>query len=457
MPDANTAAPAEPAPGPAQPYASPFATALLTDMYELTMLEAALEAGTAHRRAAFEVFSRRLPEGRRYGVYAGVGRLLEEFPTFRFGTEQLDWLADRHVVGDETLAWLADYRFSGTITSYPEGEIYFPHSPLLTVESTFAETVLLETWILSVLNYDTAVASAASRMIAAADGRPCMDMGGRRMHEYASVAAARAAVIGGFGGTANLEAGRRYGLHTIGTAAHAFTLLFDSEREAFEAQIAAQGAGTTLLVDTYDVPRAVTLAIEVAGTGLGAVRIDSGDLLAQARAVRAQLDGLGAHDTRITVTSDLDEYAIAALAAGPVDSYGVGTSLVTGSGRATAGLVYKLVAREGEGGRMVPVAKQSAGKASPGGVKWAARRGESSGRATAEVVGVGEPDLGVDDRLLTRPVVVDGQVVAATGPEAVTAAAERHRASFELLPPQARQLSRGEPCLPTLFAPGVDL
>ena len=170
-------------------------------------------------------------------------------------------------------------------------------------------------------------------------------MGSRRTHEKSAVAAARAAYIAGFSTTSNLCAGQRYGIPTTGTCAHAFTLLHDNERDAFEAQVATLGAGTTLLVDTYDVAEAVRTAIEVAGTDLGAVRLDSGDLLTQARDVRAQLDALGATKTRIVVTSDLDEHAIAALAAAPVDSYGVGTSLVTGSGAPTAGLVYKLVAR----------------------------------------------------------------------------------------------------------------
>lgn len=216
------------------------------------------------------------------------------------------------------------------------------------------------------LNYDSAVASAASRMTSAAVDRPCLEMGSRRAHEWAGVAAARAAAVAGFAGTSNLEAGRRYGLATIGTAAHAFTLLHDDERAAFDAQVAASGTGTTLLVDTYDVRAGVEHALAAAGTGLGAVRLDSGDLGALAHEVRAQLDAAGATGTRITVTSDLDEYAIAALAVAPVDSYGVGTSLVTGSGAPTCGMVYKLVAREGSDGVLAPVAKASRSKTSVG-------------------------------------------------------------------------------------------
>ena len=439
-------------------------TALLTDRYELTMLQAALADGSAHRRCVFEVFTRRLPAGRRYGVLAGTGRVLEQLASFRFGTAELDWLADEGVVDDATLRFLADYRFGGTVVGYAEGEVFFPRSPLLVVEGTFAEAVLLETLVLSVLNYDSAVASAASRMTSAAVGRPCLEMGARRAHEDAAVAAARAAVVAGFAGTSNLEAGRRYGLETIGTAAHAFTLLHDDERSAFEAQVRSQGPGTTLLVDTYDVRRGVERALAAAGTALGAVRLDSGDLAVLAHEVRAQLDAAGAHDTKIVVTSDLDEYAIASLAVAPVDSYGVGTSLVTGSGAPTCGMVYKLVAREGASGVMEPVAKTSRSKTSVGGRKSAARRLDADARAVEEVLVVGADDAVTawargdeEDPTLRRlhvPLVVDGEVLPGlTAAEGVRAAQERHRRSREELPRGARRLSADEAAVPTVELP----
>jgi nicotinate phosphoribosyltransferase len=295
---------------------------------------------------------------------AGTGRLLDAIEQFRFDGPVLDDLADRHVVDDATLTWLSSYRFRGSVHGYAEGECYFPGSPLLVVEGSFAEAVVLETIVLSILNHDCAIASAASRMTSAAGDRPCIEMGSRRTHEHAAVAAARAAYVAGFASTSNLEAGRRFGVPTGGTSAHAFTLLHDDEREAFEAQVASLGKATTLLVDTYDVAEAVRIGVEVAGPELGAVRLDSGDLLAQAVEVRKQLDSLGNRDTHIIVTSDLDEYAIAALAAAPVDAYGVGTNLVTGSGAPTAGLVYKLVARERQDGVLVGVAKRSKDKLS---------------------------------------------------------------------------------------------
>jgi nicotinate phosphoribosyltransferase len=315
--------------------------------------------------------------------------------------------------------------------------------------------VLLETVVLSVLNHDCAIASAASRMTTAAGDRPCVEMGSRRTHEDAAVAAARAAYIAGFASTSNLRAGQVYDIPTVGTSAHAFTLLHDSERDAFEAQIASLGKGTTLLVDTYDVRQAVRTAVEVAGPQLGAVRLDSGDLLAQAVEVRAQLDALGATNTRIIVTSDLDEYAIAALAVAPVNAYGVGTALVTGSGAPTAGMVYKLVARsagDDPDAALVSVAKKSKDKKSVGGRKWAVRRRSDDGTAEAEVLGVARAaSRDANDRDLLVPLIRDGEMV---GREPLDAARDRHAASRAELPETALQLSRGEPCIPTVYEEG---
>jgi nicotinate phosphoribosyltransferase len=291
-------------------------------------------------------------------------------------------------------------------------------------------------------------------------------MGSRRTHEMAAVASARAAYIAGFSSTSNLEAGRDYGIPTSGTSAHAFSLVHDSERDAFAAQLASLGKGTTLLVDTFDVGRAVRTAVELAGPGLGAVRIDSGDLPMVARQVRDLLDELGARDTKIVLSGDLNEYSIAALAAAPVDGYGVGTSLVTGSGAPTAALVYKLVARarEGDGqGTLEPVAKRSVGKPGRGGRKWAFRQFDEDGVASAELITRADPgptpDLGVTGtgadrrRALLRPLVQGGEIV---GPEPLTMARERHRVALAELPVHALQLSRGYPAIPTVFGPPDD-
>ncbi len=424
-------------------------SALCTDQYELTMLRAARADGTAERRCVFEVFARRLPNGRRYGVVAGTGRLLDALGRFRFDGKALRYLLDADIVDESTAEWLAAYRFGGDVWGYAEGECYFPGSPILVVEGSFAEAVLLETLVLSVLNHDSAIASAASRMAVAAGSRPIVEMGSRRTHELAAIASARAAYLGGFAATSNLAAGYHDGIPTRGTSAHAFTLLHDTERDAFAAQVAALGAGTTLLVDTFDVRTAVEAAVDAAGPELGAVRIDSGDLLALAGEVRTQLDELGATGTRILVSGDLDEYALAALAAAPVDAYGVGTALVTGSGHPTAEFVYKLVARstgDDPDAPLIGVAKTSTGKPTHKGRKWARRR-TIDGVAVAEVVST-RPETESAGRRLLVPLVKNGEIV---GREPIDAARERHRRSRAELPPTALQLSRGEPALPTEY------
>ena len=424
------------------------------------MVDAALKASTADRRSVFELFARRLSGARRYGVVAGTGRFLEAVSEFRFGDAELEYLSTNGVVSPETIDWLANYRFSGDIWGYPEGEAFFPGSPLLTVEASFAEGVILETLALSIMNYDSAVATAASRMVYAAGGKPLAEMGSRRTGEYSAVAAARAAYIAGFSATSNLEAGRSYGIPTMGTAAHSFTLLHDSEREAFEAQVAALGADTTLLVDTYDIEQGVRTAVEVAGPGLGAVRIDSGDLPVVVGEVRELLDSLGATNTRITVTNDLDEHTVAALASSPVDSFGVGTSVVVGSGSPTMGMVYKLVARESDDGEWVSVAKKSADKASVGGRKSVRRLFTQHGVARAELIFLGdgpggEPEgaeLADTSREVLEQLVTGGEVSAKhIGTDGIALARTRHRASVAELPRVAMSLTRGDPAIPTEY------
>jgi nicotinate phosphoribosyltransferase len=424
------------------------APALFTDRYELTMVAAALADGTADRDCVFEVFARRLPHGRRYGVLAGTARLLEELPHFCFGDDELTALRAQGITDQRLLDWLADFRFSGDIDGYAEGDLYFPGSPVLTVRASFAEGVLLETLALSVLNHDSAIASAAARMVAAACERPCIEMGSRRTHEEAAVAAARAARLVGFASSSNLEAGRRYGVPTTGTSAHAFTLLHDDERSAFQAQVNTLGPGTTLLVDTYDVDQGIRTAVEVAGTELGGIRLDSGDLPTLATHARQLLDELGATKTRIVVTSDLDEYAISGLMAAPVDRYGVGTSLVTGSGAPTAGMVYKLVARGG-----VPVAKKSKDKLSVGGRKYAVRRHDADGIALAEVVSSRPIATRDGDRNLVVPLMRGGELCSPRTPsEALAEARVHHERARAALPAEAWALSRGEPALETVDA-----
>jgi putative nicotinate phosphoribosyltransferase len=467
-----------------QPSASkaPIAsTALLTDRYELTMLDAALASGVASHRAVFEVFARSLPPGRRYGVVAGVGRLVEVLERFRFGGDEVAWLVGQKIVTPETGEWLRAFAFSGDIDAYAEGECYFPGSPVLTLESSFGEALLLETVVLSVLNFDSAVAGAASRMVGAAEGRPVIEMGSRRTHEQAAIAAARAAYIGGCASTSNLEAGRVYGVPTAGTAAHSFILAYRDERAAFSAQLDSMGLGTTMLVDTFDAMNAIRTAVELCkergADGPAAIRLDSGDLLEQSRAARALLDDLGAQATAIVVTSDLDEYSIAALAAAPVDGYGVGTRMATGSGAPTAGFVYKLVAVADGGGAdavLHPVEKRSPAKHTLGARKHASRWVDEEGRARVEHVRPlagnfkGEQDAtlsaipgtlpdelptGWAARDLQRRVVTGG--VAAPLPS-LADSREHHRWSLRELGAEAFDLNPGSAMIPTRYGRGTE-
>jgi nicotinate phosphoribosyltransferase len=412
------------------------------------MLEAARTSGVADRHATFELFTRRLPKGRRFGVVGGIGRAVDAIERFRFHDAEVEWLSQQQFLGNDTLDWLAAYRFTGTVLAYAEGDLHFPHSPVVRVEATFGEAVILETLLLSILNHDSAIAAAAARMVEAAQGRPLIEMGGRRTHELAAVAAARMAYLCGFASTSNLEAGRDHGVPTRGTAAHAFTLAHDDELEAFRAQIAAAGPDTTLLVDTYDIAQGIRHAVEAAGPKLGAIRIDSGDPAEEARKARRLLDELGATTTHIVVTGDMDEYTIEDLVAdgAPIDGYGVGTRLVTGSGHPTAGFVYKLVAIEQPDGTTRDVAKTSVGKVNAGGVKDAYRSLDpTTGFAIGEhLVAAGARPSFDAARALLQPYVVDGEVVCRPTNDEIRA---HHRAAMAELHPLDRSTTAGSPVL----------
>ena len=425
--------------------------ALATDRYELTMLQAALADGTAARPCVFEVFSRRLPPGRRFGVVAGQHRVLQVLGELRWGAAEVDELRRGHVVDEATATWLESYRFDGDADGYADGELFVPGSPLLTVRASFGVAVLLETLVLSILNHDCAVAGAAARMVMAAEDRPLIEMGSRRAHPEAAVDAARAAHLAGFASTSNLAAGARYGVPTAGTSAHAFTLLHDDERSAFASQVAALGTGTTLLVDTYDIAEGIRTAVEVAGPGLGAIRIDSGDLAHHARFARRLLDELGATGTRVVVSGDLDEHGIARLSGAPVDAMGVGTSVVTGAGAPSAGLVYKLVQVDGR-----PVAKRSTGKATPGGAHTVVRRHRASGVATEELLLSGvEADVQDGDASPSVPLVRAGRATPGSA-DATDLTASRARVADRLrrLPWEGLSLTAGEPAFPTTYRRG---
>lgn len=430
-------------------------TGLLTDRYELTMLDSFVRDGSADRPAVFEAFARRLPEGRRYGMLAGLGRLLQAIEDFTFDADDIAWLQEQGVIGEQTAAYLADFRFGGDIDGYREGDLYFPGSPILTVTGTLGEGVVLETLVLSILNHDTAIASAAARMVDAAQGRPIIEMGGRRTHEQAAVATARAAYVAGFGSTSNLLAGKAYGVPTAGTAAHAFTLAHDTEADAFRSQVEALGVGTTLLVDTYDIPEGIRTAVEAAGPELGAIRLDSGDLAEEAHKARRLLDSLGATTTRIVVTSDLDEFVISALADAPIDGYGVGTRVATGSGHPTASMVYKLVAiADSDGGELRPVAKKSKDKVSVGGRKTPFREYDAHGLlATEWFLRDGSPPPARGEQPVQVPLARAGEIVHRPS---LTEVRDFAAAALATLPADARSVTAGPAYLTTNELTGED-
>jgi nicotinate phosphoribosyltransferase len=420
--------------------------ALHTDQYELGNLQGALESGVADRTAVFEVFARRLPSGRRYGVFAGLGRLVDKLPDFRFTERQVEWLREAGVADERTRRVVAGERFRGDIWAYREGELYFPSSPVLTIKAPFGQAVLLETLALSVSNWDSGVASTASRMVTAARGRPIIDMGSRRSHEDAAVDAARAAYLAGFAATSNMEAGYRYGVPVQGTAAHSFTLAHDNELEAFRAQVATQGPGTTLLVDTYDVEQGIRNAVEAAGPQLGGVRIDSGELLRLVPHAARLLGDLGAKGTRIVLTGGLDEYAMEELSNGPVGGFGAGEHLIQ---HPSAGFVYKLVAiaeSDDPEAPLRPVAKRSAGKSNVGGQKWAYRSFGPDGFAQAEHLLVADrrPEAVELGEPLQEQFVAGGEVVRYHD---VHEAREYHRAAKARLRPAHLSIQAGAPAM----------
>ena len=419
---------------------------LYTDRYELSMLDGALVSGVINAKATFEVFTRSLANGYRYGVVGGTGRLIEALADFSFDDDTIAWLLDEHIVSNELATFLSSYRFEGDVYGYLEGEVFTSLSPILRIEGRFSD-LILETLVLSILNYDSGVATKAMRVVHAASGHRLIEMGTRRTNEVAAVAAARAAYVAGFDATSNLAARMMYGVPTAGTAAHAFVLAHRSEREAFEAQVAAQGPGTTLLVDTFDVEAGTELALDVAGVNLGAIRIDSGDVASSSRRSRKLLDQRGGNNVEITVTGDLDEFVIAELLANdaPIDSFGVGTKLVTGY--MPPGFVFKLVAIE-DGTSMRPVAKRSIGKMSSGGVKDAYRLFEDGVAVTELVVTRESRDTRptAQRRSLVHGLVEHGVTVVDTSLEIARATA---RAAVAELPRSAFVLAAGEPVLTT--------
>jgi nicotinate phosphoribosyltransferase len=339
---------------------------LATDLYQLTMAAAYYE-NRRHERAVFELFVRRLPPERSFLLAAGLEQVLEYLEQLSFSQEEIEYLRSLNVFGGvspEFFDYLRDFRFTGEVWAMPEGTIFFAVEPLIRVSAPLIESQIIETFLLTTIDFQSLIATKAARIVEAAQGRAIFEFGARRCHSFgAAIYAARAAYLGGCLGTSNVEAGKAFNLPVYGTAAHSFIMAFDNERESFHAYHKVFPDSTTLLLDTYDTIAAARLATEF-GDQLGGVRLDSGDLSILAREVRAILDQAGMQKTLIIASGDLDEHKIADLlrSGAPIDLFGVGTELSTSRDAPALGGVYKLVELE-YSGRKVGKMKLSQDKA----------------------------------------------------------------------------------------------
>src|SRR5438309_5625247 len=322
-------------------------SALLTDLYELTMAAAYFD-GKFHATASFELFVRALPPQRSFLVAAGLEQALDYLEKVRFEPEDIEYLR-RHPVFQHVSAaffdYLKDFRFNGEVWAMPECTLVFEEEPLLRVTAPIIEAQIVETFLLSTLTFQTMVASKGARMVDAAQGRGVVEFGSRRAHgAEAGVLAARAAYIAGCSGTSNLEAGRRFGIPTFGTQAHSFVMAYGDEEESFRNFERLFPEHGVLLIDTYDTLAAVDKIIH-AGLQPRSVRLDSGDFVELSREVRKRLDQAGLSETKIFASGDLDEFVIADLLArgAQIDAFGVGTALATSKDAPALGGVYKLV------------------------------------------------------------------------------------------------------------------
>jgi nicotinate phosphoribosyltransferase len=417
-------------------------TALITDLYELNMAASYLRRGM-HGRATFSLFVRRLPPRRGFLVAAGLEDCLTYLESFRFVAEDLDWLAGAGFDG-ATVDALAGLRFTGDVHAVPEGRVVFADEPLLEVTAPISEAQLVESFLLNQITYQTAIATKAARCRLAAGDLELVDFALRRTHGIeASLAVARLSAMAGFVATSNVEAARRFGLRAAGTMAHSYIEAFEDEAEAFRAFAADRPGQTTFLVDTYDTRRGVERAIEVirelGAVDDAAIRIDSGDLAAEARWARERLDLAGLAGVRILVSGGLDEYDLERLVreGAPIDAAGVGTRMGVSADAPTLDSVYKLVAY---GDR--PVLKLSEGKVTLPGAKQVWRRRPTDDDLLA---GRDEPAPPGREPLLV-PVMVGGTRVGAVG--TLLEARDRLQRDLAGLPATAQDL--GDPSPPTV-------
>ncbi|WP_445004587.1 nicotinate phosphoribosyltransferase [Halomonas mongoliensis] len=438
---------------------APFAVAdeelaLLTDLYQLTMLQAYWAEGM-EERATFSLFFRRLPPGRRFMLACGQQHAAELATRLRFREHHLKRLAGTGLFEETFLAWLGDWRFRGDIWTLPEGTPVFASQPFMEVEAPIAEAQLLESLVMNLVQLETVLASKAVRVVLAARGRPVVDFGMRRMHGIdAAVRGVRAYRTAGLEGTSNVLGGLRHDLPLRGTMAHSYILAHDDEREAFHA-FARRYPGTTLLVDTHDtlagVAKVIDLMAEAPETGIGAIRLDSGDLGQLAREARALLDAAGHPEVKIVASSGLDEWQIAALLeeGAPIDVFGVGTEMGASSDAPVIDLSYKLVEYAG-----TPRLKHSPGKVNPPGRKQLYRRYDAAGRYAGDTLALRD-EPGIPGEPLLRPLVRSGEVALE---EMALAAGARERVQEALarLPAALRELDPGDAGYPVALSPGLD-
>ncbi len=392
---------------------SAAANALITDLYQLNMLQAYLEVGETDT-AVFEFFVRKLPARRGFLVAAGLEQALDFLENLRFTPDEIDWLATSGRFGKDLIDYLAAFRFTGDVHAMPEGTIFFPDEPILRVTAPLPQAQLVESRLMNYLHYQSMVAAKAARMVLAAPGKLLVDFGLRRAHSgEAGLLAARASYIAGFAGTATVAAEKLYGIPIFGTMAHSFIEVHDDESVAFENFARARRENLTLLIDTYDTEAAarkvVALApkLEAAGITVRAVRIDSGDLAALSKKVRRILDDGRLADVNIFVSGGLDEDKLVALvrSGAPISGYGIGTSLVTSEDAPTLDCAYKLQEYAG-----LPRRKRSTGKATWPGRKQVWRRYGPDGRMIGDVLSL-EDDHQPGEPLI-RPVMQAGRRLA---------------------------------------------
>jgi nicotinate phosphoribosyltransferase len=391
---------------------------LTTDLYELTMAAAYFESGI-HNRAIFDLFIRRLPNHRSFLITAGLEQALEYLSEFRFTDPQIDFLREHpsfNKVSKEFFDYLSEVRFTGDVWAMPEGTVAFGMEPLLRVEAPIIEAQIAETFLLSTINFQTMIASKASRVVAAAQNRDVIEFGTRRAHgTEAGLFAARAAFIGGCIGTSNVEAGYIFGLPTFGTLAHSFVMAFENEDDAFAAFLRLFPDTGTVLVDTYDTIAAVKRLARDFGSSVPAVRLDSGDLGELSKQVRAILDSSGMSATKIFASSDLNERSISDLLerGAKIDAFGVGTELATSFDSPSMSAVYKLAGLERDG-HMLSTIKLSDHKSTYPGAKQVWRHTDDSGEFLGDLISLADepaPQEGVWQSLLA-PVMKNGKAIA---------------------------------------------